>query len=53
MKYEYKTIHTTKEMSANQLNLIGNQGWELVGVTFIENMFTYYVKKEKKRRTNQ
>ena len=49
MKYEYKIIHTTNEMSANQLNLLGNQGWELVSVTFIKNMFTYYVKKLKNK----
>ena len=49
MKYEYKIIHTANEMSANKLNLLGNQGWELVSVTFIETMFTYYVKKLKNK----
>ena len=49
MKYEYKIIHTANEMSSNQLNLLGNQGWELVSVTFIETMFTYYVKKLKNK----
>lgn len=48
MKYEYKIIHTTNEMSENKLNLLGNQGWELVSVIFIESWFTYYVRKIKK-----
>jgi hypothetical protein len=47
MKYEYKIIHTSREMSENQLNLLGGQGWELVSVTFIESMLTYYIKRVK------
>lgn len=50
MTYEYKVIHMVKEMSSNQLNFLGNQGWELTAVTFIENMFSYYLKKAKKTR---
>ena len=49
MRYEYKKIHTTSEMSESQLNLLDKQGWELISVTFIKNMFTYYVKKLKNK----
>lgn len=49
MRYEYKIIHTTSEMSESQLNLLDKQGWELVSVVFIKNMFTYYVKKLKNK----
>lgn len=48
MRYEYKKIHTTSEMSESQLNLLDKQGWELVSVVFIENMLTYYIRKIKK-----
>ena len=48
MKYEYKKIHTTSEISESQLNLLDKQGWELVSVVFIENMLTYYIRKIKK-----
>ena len=48
MRYEYKKIHTTSEISESQLNLLDKQGWELVSVVFIENMLTYYIRKIKK-----
>lgn len=48
MRYEYKIIHTTSEMSESQLNLLDKQGWELVSVVFIENTLTYYIRKIKK-----
>lgn len=48
MRYEYKIIHTANEMSASQLNILNNVGWELVTVTFIESMFSYYMRKAKK-----
>ena len=48
MRYEYKKINTTSEMSESQLNLLDKQGWELVSVVFIENMLTYYIRKIKK-----
>ena len=38
MRYEYKKIHTTSEMSESQLNLLDKQGWELVSVVFIKNI---------------
>lgn len=45
--YEYKVTHTTSEMTTSQLNLLGKQGWELVAVTFLEYMYTYYLRKKK------
>lgn len=45
MAYEYKVLHVQNEMTSSQLNLLGKQGWELVSVTFITQMFTYYLRK--------
>lgn len=53
MEYEYKVTHTTSEMTASQLNILGKQGWELVAVTFLEYMYTYYLRKEKKTKTKK
>ena len=51
MEYEYRVSHTTTEMTASQLNILGKQGWELVAVTFLEYMYTYYLRKEKRQKT--
>lgn len=55
MEYEYRVSHTTTEMTASQLNLLGKQGWELVSVTFLQQMFTYYFRKGmlKKQKTKE
>lgn len=51
MEYEYRVSHTTTEMTASQLNLLGKQGWELVSVMFLQQFYTYYFRMAKKTKT--
>lgn len=42
MNYEYKVIRAVAFVTEKELNELGKEGWRLVQILLIENLFSFY-----------
>lgn len=50
--WEYKRVYSNNQMYENELNKLGNDGWELTGFS-ATGTYYYYVFKRRKFKENQ
>ena len=43
IKWEYWTVSQSKQMSVEELNHYGSQGWELINMFISHNTLHYYI----------